>query len=621
MIIFKEITIRNFMSFGNTPTTVNLNTNTIRTITGVNMDSGNEQTKNGTGKSSIIDAISYVLFGKAIRNTSNAKLSNKLKTKGTPMEVSMMFTDEQNDYLVVRGEGPSKMKMWKKPSNSNDDFKLKEDGNFKYEITKNKPELTNDIIDIIGIHPMLFNLLVLNTTEQVQFMELPEEKRRNTIEELMGLTLLSKRATELKEERKETKNQIISLEATIKTNERANDRVLSRIDIINNKIALWNQNKEKELHNLRDELDQLSDVDIDAEIELLEQLNTLNDQMINVEDDLKNNNQVLASLKREKASYERNEKRWKHRIDVIENELDSISTGVCPTCGQEIDEDHSDHISELETELKTLKNELSVPFDTKKLEDVSRIIGGLRTEREKLSDLIDDVHSKDLKFDDLESAKDLQGIIEQLKHYITTLENTENPHVTALDGLEDDLVDVERDMAELDGLEKLYKHYDYLINILLSKDSFVRKNIISRWTPFLNKQLRHYVSTLELHHQVTINDDFSIEIDDLGEKYDWGNLSRGQRQRVNVALILSFIDLYELAQTPINLLFIDELLDSGICERGARQVLELLKEQVVKRGKSIFVITHRQDIVDGVDNNMLVRYEKRTSTIQEDIAA
>ncbi|RMH15240.1 MAG: hypothetical protein D6698_11435 [Gammaproteobacteria bacterium] len=608
MLTLKNVTIRNFLSFGNDPITIDLNTNKLTTITGRNLDAGIDLTRNGTGKSTIIDAIAYCIYGKSVRGISNPKLVNKLIKPGTSMSVTIEFTCRKGEYRITRGEKPSIFRAWK----------ILDDGT-EEEITKNKNELTDDIVKLIGIPRPLFGLLVLNTTEQQQFMELPEQQRREIIEELMGLNMLSERAEDLKERRRALKNQAIALESSINTTQEMNKRLRDKIDALEKQSSQFETQLTVDAEELTREIEILSEVDASTEIEILTEISELERREGELESDLTARKRELVRLDREKTRRKRAHDSIKKQIDDLQNELKAVEGGICPTCGQEIVDDREKHISEIMDKITGLEAELrdvewSDDDDAQHMalqEDVTE----LEKELDKVAARLDELSEHDLVFETVKDAQNHELLLEKAREALEGLSAKENPYLGQIATLNEEIVDVTDKIEELRDTQKLVVHVEYLIKMLQSKDSFVRKNIISRWTPFLNRQVAKYTSTLELPHRVIINDDFTITITDLGDTYDWGNLSRGQRQRINVALILSFIDLYEISHDPVNLLFIDELLDAGICARGANQIIELLRGQIEKKNKTIFVITHRQDIVDKVDNNIEVCYQNRISTI------
>jgi len=177
------------------------------------------------------------------------------------------------------------------------------------------------------------------------------------------------------------------------------------------------------------------------------------------------------------------------------------------------------------------------------------------------------------------------------------------------------------DDSEVQDLRRLIRHYTYLIELLTKRDSFLRQLIIDRWLPILNQRIAYWLEILELPHSVKFNPDLTITIMNYHEEFDYGNLSRGQRTRLRVALNFAFQDVFEFMNYPINMLAVDELLDSGICPRGAENAVTALKEICNKKGKRVFLITHRDDIAARVDDVMKVILENNLSRIEYEQSA
>jgi DNA repair exonuclease SbcCD ATPase subunit len=166
----------------------------------------------------------------------------------------------------------------------------------------------------------------------------------------------------------------------------------------------------------------------------------------------------------------------------------------------------------------------------------------------------------------------------------------------------------------INELNKLREHQEFLLKLLTSKESFIRKKIIDQNISYLNARLNHYLDKLGLPHEVKFLNDLSVEIFYLGRELDFDNLSRGERTRLILGLSWSFRDVYESLNLPINLLFIDELLDSGLDISGLENSLELIKKMGRERGKNIFLISHKDELTSRVNNLLYVRKENGFTT-------
>jgi len=277
---FITLTLRNFLSFGNKETTIQLNGNVMTVVLGENMDTGGEDSRNGVGKSAIMDALCYVLFGKVIRDASNKGLVNKWANKRESMMVTLTFDKGNWSYLIERGERPSKLSLFRKPKNAEEDFKAKEGRTFKYNISRSKSETTDEIIGILGYDITLAEYLIANSSESTEYFKLTEEKRRDVVEKLFGFSILSQKAKVLKEQRKEKNRDLTIAETKLDSTKQANARIQREIDDINGRAELWNQEKAETIAELRGVIDALGAVDVENEIELLKLLGNLEKKLI-----------------------------------------------------------------------------------------------------------------------------------------------------------------------------------------------------------------------------------------------------------------------------------------------------------------------------------------------------
>jgi len=155
-------------------------------------------------------------------------------------------------------------------------------------------------------------------------------------------------------------------------------------------------------------------------------------------------------------------------------------------------------------------------------------------------------------------------------------------------------------------LTKVHDHQKFLLDLLTSKDSFVRKKIIDQNLSYLNARLTHYLDKIGLPHQVVFLNDLSVQITELGRELDFDNLSRGERNRLILGLSFAFRDVWESLYSPINTLFVDELIDSGMDTIGVENSMAILKDMSRNRGKSIWLVSHREELAGRVPSVLKV---------------
>ena len=170
----------------------------------------------------------------------------------------------------------------------------------------------------------------------------------------------------------------------------------------------------------------------------------------------------------------------------------------------------------------------------------------------------------------------------------------------------------------MNSLTEIKEHQEFLYKLLTSKDSFIRKRIIDQNLYFLNKRLKYYLETLGLPHQVVFQNDLTVEITELGRDLDFDNLSRGERNRLILSLSWTFRDVWESLYHSINLLFIDELIDSGMDAAGVESSIAVLKKMARERQKNIYLISHKEELSARVNNILKVVKENGFTSYSND---
>jgi ABC-type glutathione transport system ATPase component len=171
----------------------------------------------------------------------------------------------------------------------------------------------------------------------------------------------------------------------------------------------------------------------------------------------------------------------------------------------------------------------------------------------------------------------------------------------------------------LNELTRLQEHQDFLLKLLTSKDSFVRKKIIEQNLSYLNQRLTYYLDRIGLPHTVIFQNDLTVSIEELGRELDFDNLSRGERNRLILSMSWAFRDVFESLYQPINVLFIDEMIDSGLDTQGVENALALLKHMSRERHKSIWLVSHRDELAGRVENILRVVKEGGYTTYNTDV--
>ncbi len=572
------------MSVGNNTQGIDFERRDLTLVLGENLDLGGDGSRNGTGKTTIINALSYALYGQALSNIRKDNLVNK--TNGKNMLVSLEFTVGSQDYKIERGRKPNVLKFYV--------------NNKQQEITddaQGDSRETQDAIEhVLGLsHDMFKHILALNTYTE-PFLSLKANDQRTIIEQLLGITLLSERADAIKEQNRHTKENIQQEEFRIRAVQEANKRIEEQIESLRRRQQLWTTRHEEEIAKLKTALEELKKIDIDAEI-------TAHKDHKTWEQKRKDINDLATQISRTKLDLDREQK----SIKKLESELTQLKEHKCHTCGQSFhDQKHQSVVENKQKDLATAR-EAS--------QEHSRLLSELETAHTSLG-----VLGKPPKmfYDKEEDAIDHRSSLAALERQLADKQAETDPYGEQISDMQGQaLQTVSYDT--LNELTRLQEHQDFLLKLLTSKDSFVRKKIIEQNLSYLNQRLTHYLDRIGLPHTVVFQNDLTVSIEELGRELDFDNLSRGERNRLILSMSWAFRDVFESLYQPINVLFIDEMIDSGLDTQGVENSLALLKHMSRERHKSIWLVSHRDELAGRVENILRVVKEGGYTTYNTDI--
>jgi hypothetical protein len=221
-------------------------------------------------------------------------------------------------------------------------------------------------------------------------------------------------------------------------------------------------------------------------------------------------------------------------------------------------------------------------------------------------------------YDSLEQALNHKNTVDTLKKDHVTRSSESDPYSEQITDMNDQALQVVS-YDTLNEFTRVQEHQEFLLKLLTSKDSFVRKKIIDQNLSYLNSRLTHYLDRIGLPHTVKFQNDLTVSIEELGRELDFDNLSRGERNRLILSMSWAFRDVWESLYSPINLLFIDELIDNGLDTQGVENALGLLKKMSRERHKSIWLVSHRDELAGRVENILKVIKENGFTSYNTDV--
>lgn len=576
LVKLKKLTLRNFLSVGNATIEIDLNVPGTMLILGKNID--RENSPNAVGKTTISNAISYVLFNKPLDPISKEKLINSTNaSKKTEMGVTLGFSIGETEYLIKRGRG------------SEYDARLYINGEDK--TPDSIDNLNKKIVEIIGISYELFRRTVIFRGSDLPFFDMPVSQQRGLIEELFKITTLSEKADILKKNSAQTDKDISILEAQIQLKEKAAEKHKAQLKEAEVRILAWEQNKIATRAKLEKELKEASEIDFEAQ----ENFIIKRDKALSIFND--------ADAERRQINQDLVE--YKKELTKAQKELAHLRDQKCPYCLQKFD-GAIDKISKLEDQEKEIEKELKNREQA--LAEVNKVIDTYGPVYVKYRD--------STKIKNLVELQKLKASSTIIQEKLRANEESKNPHIEAYEKLNQEILE-KIDYSKLDELKSDLEHQKFLTKLLTDKNSFIRKNIISRTLPFLNSRLYEHATNLGLPHKISFNADMGCTISQFGRESDYGNLSGGEKKRLNLATSRAFRDVSQYLHTTFNILILDEVDGGALGEDGVYAIINTLKDLAEEdKDLGIWIISHRPECVGKFDRTMMVKMENGFTSIE-----
>jgi DNA repair exonuclease SbcCD ATPase subunit len=588
MIHIKELTVKNFMSVGNQTQAVNFDREQLTLVLGENLDQGGDDSgsRNGTGKTTIVNALSFALYGQALTNIKKDNLINKINNKN--MLVTLTFNKDGTDYRIERGRKPTVMKFFVNNQEQASEITDDSQGDMR--------ETQKDLDELLGMsHDMFRHILALNTYTD-PFLSMKANEQREIIEQLLGITLLSEKAEALKEQIRISKDSIYQENANIEAAKKSNEKIQLSITGLETRQKAWYSQQKDDCVKITQSITELQSVDIEKELEQHAKLKVYDEQSAKIK-----------SLNKEKATLETAVVQADKSVNKYSKEVEQLKNKTCPACEQELHtHKHEEMTAGAEKNLVDAQTYLD-----KVSNDYAAVVAELET--------IGDINGRPkIYYDSLEEALKHQNNLASLESALATRQVEIDPYQEQIDDLKHTAIQTVS-WDNINAITTLKDHQEFLLKLLTSKDSFIRKKIIDQNLAYLNNRLTYYLDKMGLPHQVNFQNDLSVEITQLGQDLDFDNLSRGERNRLILGLSWSFRDVWESLYQNINLLFIDELIDNGLDSAGVESALSVLKKMARERNKNIFLISHKDELIGRVTNVLKVIKENGYTSYSNDL--
>ncbi len=562
MILFKLIKWKNFLSTGNQFSEINFQKNATTLIVG----------SNGAGKSTVLDALTFVLFGKSFRGINKPQLINSTNERDCVVEID--FQIGTNEWKVRRGIKPNIFEIYRNGSLIDQNSSAVDQQKW-FEQTVLKMN-----------YKSFTQVVILGSSNFVPFMQLSTAHRREVIEDLLDIKIFSSMTMIIKEKIRSLKEEIRTLELK---KESFKDKVQMQKNFIEeletrgkNKIG-DNRQKILSLMNEIDSYIKQNDVVEENIFALQKEL----DEVEGASDKLKKLGTLRGKISQKVSNITTEHKFFKEN-------------SVCPTCTQEIDEEFRiNKISEAEAKAKQLQSGYEELEQAIKDEEI-RESHFLKISKE-VTNLTHEISQNNIRISGGQrQIQDLESEIQTITHQ---LENRNTEH----EKLETFKKGLQQSFDDLSVKKELTSHYDFSYSLL--KDSGVKSKIIKKYLPLINQQVNRYLQMMDFYINFTLDEEFNETIQSpIHEDFSYSSFSEGEKQRIDLALLFTWREVAKLKNsTNTNLLIMDEVFDSSLDGFGTEEFLKIIK--YVIKDSNIFVISHKVGLEDRFQS--VIRFEKK----------
>jgi DNA repair exonuclease SbcCD ATPase subunit len=561
MIVFKNVKWKNFLSTGNHWTEIKLNESHGTIIIG----------SNGAGKSTVLDALTFSLFGKPYRKINKPQLVNSVNEKDCVVEIE--FDIKGKEYKIVRGIKPNKFEIWI-------DGKMQDQSSSAVDQQK---KLEQQILKLN--YKSFTQIVILGSAGFTPFMQLTSSQRREVIEDILDIKIFSAMNSVVKDKMRENKERVRTLELKKET---LIDKIQMQKDFIDElekrgqKDIVGKQEKISTLQVSEDDLIKKND---DLSSDLSDVQNKL-EQLSNPQNVIKKMNNIRVQLQTKVKSTE------EERIFFDKNT-------VCPTCTQDIEEGFRlNRIAELNASVGKLETGLS-ELEEKLQEEESKQLRFIELTKE-VSSLTHGISQNNVRISGLQrQCRDLESEIQKITEQLAN-RNSEHDKLRDFD---EKLKTSYNELAE----EKDKINLNEFVYSLL-KDGGVKTKIIKKYLPLINQQVNRYLQMMEFYINFTLDEEFSETVQSpIHENFSYASFSEGEKMRIDLALLFTWREIAKYKNsTNTNLLVMDEVFDSSLDGMGTEEFLKIIR--FVIRDANIFVISHKSELYDRFPNS--IKFEK-----------
>ena len=548
MITFKKLTWKNFLSTGNTETTIYLDQDSSTLVVGAN----------GAGKSTMLDALSYALFGKPHRSINKPQLVNSINNKNCLVTVE--FSVGNIEYKIIRGMKPNIFEVYRnsklldQESHSRDYQKIIEQNILKLN------------------HKSFHQVVVLGSSNFIPFMQLPSHQRRNVIEDLLDIGIFTKmngvlkdKVSLLRSQMTDTDHQLELLKETIRLQ---NNHIadLKRID------TSQESKRKKEIERIEDEILEISNSNTTLQEEYDSTYLGVKSKMDNAHNEIQNHTFAEQSLDTDV------------RKIVKEAKFYEVNN-VCPTCSQDISLDlKNEKIAEAKVNAKSIQTKIDKSINERRSVEV--LHEEYREQWVHLNEVQSSINTNNVKVTGLkDKIKSLEKVVE--------VQDT----TAAEEKLETDRNTREELNNKRSEQSKVSSYLDAISELL--RDTGIKTKVIRQYLPVMNKLINQYLQILDFFVLFHLDDSFNETIKSRHrDEFTYASFSEGEKQRIDLSLLFAWRQIARMKNSAnTNLLILDETFDSSMDADGVDNLLKIL--YTLGKETNVFIISHKQDLLEG----------------------
>ena len=563
MIVFKSVQWKNFLSTGNSPNKVLLNKSQTTLIIG----------KNGEGKSTILDALCFSLFGKPFRNINKGQLVNSINGKGCSVEVE--FDINGKEYKIIRGIKPNVFEIWQDGEMINQDAASRD-----YQKILEQQVLKLN-------YKTFTQVVILGSASFVPFMQLPTTQRREVIEDILDIRIFSTMNSLLKEKVQETKDAIATIENEIST-------AKTKVDSQTQLIKTITEAKTTAIESIETKISANTTEILQAESEIgsiISEIDTLK-ASINDKDNVAEDIDKAKSIR----------SKLLQKIETCEHNTEFFSEhDVCPSCSQDIPEEYKESI------IKDLNSKLL--DNNTKIGELETILTNLNEKLSQINKVVEQITDKNIELSTRNSTVTLLN--KQIKELEAETQRVKSD-TTNLDEEKGKLKDLAKEAIGKIGQKtqlQEQRNLEDVANILL-KDTGIKTAIIREYLPIMNKLINKYLQAMDAYIHFELDEAFNESVKSrFRDDFTYASFSEGEKMRIDLAILFTWRQIAKMKNSVnTNLLLLDEIFDSSLDTAGTDYFLNLMNQ--FGDNTNIFVISHKGDQLFDKFRSV-IKFEKR----------